>query len=91
MWQAIHDQKWDEVEHHLAPTFVGVCPNGQKFDRAGWVEYWKGRPAVDSSLGELNVQPNGADSYIHPVNRPGLAWLLSGWNAIILLRRSLPR
>lgn len=64
MWQSIHDQKWDEVEHHLAPTFVGVCPNGQKFDRAGWVEYWKGRPAVDSSLGELSVQPNGADMVV---------------------------
>lgn len=64
MWQAIHDKKWDEVEHHLAPTFVGVSSDGRKFDRAGWLEYWKGRPAVESSLGELSVQPNGADMVV---------------------------
>jgi len=59
-WRAIHDQHWNEVEHHLAPMFVGVSPNGQKFDRAGWMAYWKGHPA-DVSLGDLSAQPDGAD------------------------------
>jgi len=64
LWQAVHDKKWDEVEHHLAPAFVGVNSTGQKFDRAGWVEYWKGRPTADASLGELTVQPDGADMVV---------------------------
>ncbi|HEY6249072.1 MAG TPA: nuclear transport factor 2 family protein [Candidatus Angelobacter sp.] len=64
MWQAIHDKQWDEMEHHLAATFVGVNSKGQKFDRAGWVEYWKARPAVEASLGELSVQPEGADMVV---------------------------
>jgi hypothetical protein len=64
MWQSIHEQKWDEVENHLAPTFVGVSASGQKFDRAGWVQYWKGQQGVDFSLGEVSVQPDGADMVV---------------------------
>jgi len=64
MWQAIHAQKWNEVEQHLAPSFVGVSASGQKFDRAGWVDYWKARQPVDASLGEVIVQPGGADMVV---------------------------
>jgi Domain of unknown function (DUF4440) len=64
MWQAIREKSWDEVEHHLAPSFVGVSANGQKFDRAGWVEYCKGLQIADLSLGELTVEPNGPDMVV---------------------------
>jgi len=64
MWQAMRDKHWTEVEHRLAPMFVGVDPEGQKFDRAGWVEHWKNVQIRDLSLGELSVQPNGADMVI---------------------------
>jgi len=64
MWQAIRDQKWSEVEHHLAPTFVGLASNGQKFDRTTWVEYWKEHQPGDVSLGELSVQPDGPDMVV---------------------------
>lgn len=64
LWQSIHDQKWNEVENHLAPTFVGVTSSGQKLDRAGWLDYWKGQQRVDFSLGEVSVQPDGADMVV---------------------------
>ena len=64
MWQAIRDKDWMEVEHHLAPVFVGVNTNGQKFDHAGWVDYWKSLQVKDFSLGELTVEPEGADMVV---------------------------
>jgi len=64
MWQAIHDKKWNEVENHLAATFVGVDTHGQSYDRAWWIEHWKRMDVRDFSLGELTVQPNGPDMVI---------------------------
>lgn len=64
MWQAIQEKNWNEVEHHLAPAFVGVSATGQKLDRAGWVEYWKDLQITDFSLGETAVNPNGPDMVI---------------------------
>jgi hypothetical protein len=64
MWQAIRAKEWKEVDYHLAPLFVGVNANGQKFDRAGWVEYWKGIQVTDFSLGELTTQPDGPDMVV---------------------------
>jgi len=64
LWQAIHEKNWNEVEHHLAATFVGVSASGQKFDRRGWVEYWKGLQITDFSMGELTVEPNGPDMVV---------------------------
>jgi len=61
MWQAIHDKDWDNVAHHLSPTFVGVNAQGQMLDREGWLAYWKSVQPVEFSLGELAVQPEGAD------------------------------
>jgi hypothetical protein len=61
MWQAIHDKDWDNIERHLSPTFIGVNSEGQMLDRAGWLAYWKGVQPVEFSLGELAVQPEGAD------------------------------
>ena len=64
LWQAIRDKHWTEVERRLAPMFVGVDPQGRKFDRSGWIEHWKNMQIRDLSLGELTVQPNGADMVI---------------------------
>ena len=61
MWQAIHDKDWPNVERHLSPTFVGVNAEGQMLDRAGWLAYWKSMQSVEFSLGDLAVQPEGAD------------------------------
>jgi Domain of unknown function (DUF4440) len=69
MWQAIRDKNWTDVQYHLAATFVGVNAKGQSLDRAGWVEYWKTAPVNDFSLGELAVQPNGANMAVTYVLR----------------------
>src|SRR5215469_3863154 len=64
MWQSIRDKRWNEVEHHLAPSFVGVSAAGQQFDRAGWLEHLKSMQIQDFSLGEITVQPNGPDMVV---------------------------
>ncbi len=61
MWQAIRERDWDNVERHLSPTFIGVNARGQMLDRAGWIAYWKSVQPVEFSLGEVAVQPEGAD------------------------------
>ena len=30
MWKAVKGQQWNEMENHLAPTFVGVDAAGKK-------------------------------------------------------------
>jgi len=64
MWQATRDKNWKDVEHHLAPMFTGVDPEGKKFDRDGWMTHWKSVQIRDLSLGEISIQPNGADMVI---------------------------
>lgn len=64
MWQAVRDKDWANMERHLAPTFVGVDAAGRAFDRAGWMEYWKSAQLKEFSLGEVSVQPEGADMVV---------------------------
>ena len=64
MWKSIQEKQWNEVEKHLAPVFVGVDAHGKQYDRAGWLEHWKSMPALDYSLGEISVQPNGNDMVV---------------------------
>lgn len=64
MWQAVREKEWSEVEHHLAPTFVGVGADGKQFDGPGWIGYCKQMQITDFSIGELTVAPNGADMVV---------------------------
>ncbi len=64
MWRAIHDKDWKAVQRHLAPTFVGVNASGQGFNRESWLEFWKGAPVGEFSLGEMTVEPEGADMVV---------------------------
>jgi uncharacterized protein DUF4440 len=64
MWRAIHDKDWKAVERHLAPTFIGVNAAGKSFNRESWLEYWKGAPGGEFSLGEMTVEPEGADMVV---------------------------
>src|SRR5258708_34509335 len=64
LWKAIQEKNWTEVQAHLAPAFVAVLPDGRKLDRAQWIEHWKSQPLRELSLGEVSVQPNGADMVI---------------------------
>jgi ketosteroid isomerase-like protein len=74
MWQAIRDKDWANVESHLSPTFIGVNTDGQMFDRDGWLQHWKSAQAIEFSLGELQVQPEGHDmkvTYIFHIQAGG--------------------
>jgi ketosteroid isomerase-like protein len=64
MWQAIRDKNWTEVENHLAPVFVGTDTSGRNYDHAAWIDYWKAAQVRDFSLGEVTVQPGGADMVV---------------------------
>jgi hypothetical protein len=64
MWQAIKSQQWDEVAGHLAPMFVGVGADGRKYDREGWMAYWKSALPGDYSLGEVMVDPAGTNMVV---------------------------
>lgn len=64
MWQAIRNRDWTGFERQLAPAFVGVDATGAVFDRAAWVEHWKQAAITDYSLGEVAIQPAGADLVI---------------------------
>jgi hypothetical protein len=64
MWQAIKGQQWMDVQSHLAPTFVGVDAAGKKYDRAGWLEYWKTSRFAEYSIGETTVDPAGTDMVV---------------------------
>ena len=61
MWHSLQNKQWQEVDHHLAPLFMGVNSAGQSLDHAAWIEYWKQSQVTDYSLGELSAQPAGAD------------------------------
>ena len=64
MWKAIQAKDWKELGSRLAPTFTGVAADGAGLDRAAWIERWKSHPVAEFSLGELTVQPNGADMVV---------------------------
>jgi hypothetical protein len=61
MWKAIQEKDWSNVERHLSPTFVGVNADGKLFDRAGWLQLWKGAPVREFSQAEAQVEPEGPD------------------------------
>lgn len=61
IWKAIGNREWNEVERHISATFIGVSADGQALDRAGWIAYWKVAQPKEVSLGDISVQPEGAD------------------------------
>ena len=72
MWQAMKSQQWKDVASHLAPMFVGVGADGRKYDREGWMAYWKSAHPDDYSLGEVMVDPAGNNmvvSYVLVINQ----------------------
>jgi hypothetical protein len=60
MWRNVKDKRWTEVEAHLAPTFVSLCPSGTR-DRAATMDYLKLVSLADFTLGDFNTTTNGAD------------------------------
>jgi hypothetical protein len=87
MWQAIRDGDWRNFEQHLAPAFVGVDSSGKSFGRSGWLERWKAAPVHDYSLGEITVEPAGADMVVTylatlPGTAPDQIRVISVWQQV---------
>lgn len=89
MWKAMQANDWTNFERRLSATFIGVSADGQMLDRAGWLAYWKGAHVKDFSLGEVTVQPDGADMKVTYVshfqgasNTPGGVRIVSIWQQV---------
>ena len=64
LWEAIRSHDWQQVEHHLAPMFIGVGSDGRHYDRAGWLEHWKGAQIQQATVADVTSLPNGADMVV---------------------------
>ena len=60
MWQDVKEQRWAQVEDHLAPTFVSLSAGGTR-DRAATMDYLRSLALADYTLGDFNTTTNGAD------------------------------
>jgi len=78
MWQSIHNKDWKDVEHHLAPLFVGVNSAGKAMDRDAWITYWKDTSVEEFSIGEITVQTAGTDMVVTYVMNASPAQIGSG-------------
>src|SRR6202012_990054 len=72
LWQAVQQKDWGTFERQISGTFIGVNAQGQVFDRAGWVDFWKNVQVSQFTLGEAQVQPEGPDMKVTYV------WQLQG-------------
>jgi uncharacterized protein DUF4440 len=61
MWHAVQEKDWSNFERRLSPTFIGVNADGQGFDRAGWLAFWKSAQVREAAVDDVSVQPEGAD------------------------------
>src|SRR5438477_8633489 len=62
-WQEVKAKNWQEVEGHLAATYVSSTPAG-RFDRAAALQHLQKLDISDYSIGDFNVVPNGADMVV---------------------------
>jgi ketosteroid isomerase-like protein len=59
-WDTVKARDWNELDKHLAPTFVYVGPNGIR-ERADAMKWFQGLQLSDVTLGEITVHPSGGD------------------------------
>ncbi len=63
MWDAIKNQKWQEVESHMAETYVISMPDTVR-DRAAMLEHLKQVKLSDYAIADLQSRPNGNDMVV---------------------------
>ncbi len=68
MWRDVKEQRWAQVEGHLAPTFVSVYAGGTR-DRAATMDYLKSLALADYTLGDFTTTTNGADLIVTYIAR----------------------
>jgi ketosteroid isomerase-like protein len=57
-WNSVKEKDWNEVERHLASTYVVVSPGGT-FDRDSALAQIKQDEIDEFSMGNISIQPNG--------------------------------
>lgn len=57
-WTAVKEKDWNEVERHLASTYVVISPGGT-FDRDAALAQIKQNEIDDFSMGDISIQPSG--------------------------------
>ncbi len=60
LWKEISQQHWSSVQRHLASNFTLTTPAGFYGPKEA-LEFWKQLQLQDYSLGNFQLQPNGAD------------------------------
>jgi len=62
-WQSVQQKDWDNVEHHLASTYVAVTSSG-RLERAEALAHLKQLDIKDFTLGNVDVRPAGGDMVV---------------------------
>lgn len=57
-WQNVKEKNWDEVEKHLAPTYVYQA-SGTTRDREASLQHLKNLEITEYELGDVQIHPNG--------------------------------
>jgi hypothetical protein len=60
MWRDVKARHWQQVETHLAPSFVFVSAAGTR-DRNAAIDYLKSLTLTEYTLGDFNTTSHGAD------------------------------
>jgi hypothetical protein len=88
LWKEISQQHWSSVQRHMATNFILAVPSGFHGSNEA-VEYWKQLALKDYSLGNFQVQPNGADitvTYTITAATPGVeqdpVYVMSVWQEV---------
>ena len=62
-WQSVQKKDWNQLEHHLASTYVMVTGSG-RLERAAALDHFKQLEVQDFSLGDVDVRPEGSDMIV---------------------------
>lgn len=62
-WKAIQDRDFKTAELHLAPVYTLTTPEGIQ-GREQAMEYFSKRDVTNITIGDLQVQPEGADMVV---------------------------
>jgi uncharacterized protein DUF4440 len=62
-WQSVQKKEWNDVEHHLAASFVMSTPAG-RLDREAALANLQQLDVQEFSLGDVDVRPAGSDMIV---------------------------
>lgn len=63
MWDAVKDQKWLEVQTHMAESYLATTPEGV-CDRAAMIAQYQRLQVTGYEISDLQSRPNGNDMVV---------------------------